>query len=129
MTPFVAMAQALRGRGFSAPAIFAGDREAGLLIIEDLGDELVVESDPSAPIEARYEAATDLLAELHSEPATGDCRWSPASDYRLPLYDIDAFLIEAELLLDWYLPKLEVRISDAKRESYRALWRDALLPA
>ena len=37
-------------------------------------------------------------------------------------------LIEAELLLDWYLPKLEIRISDAKRETHRALWRDALLP-
>jgi signal transduction histidine kinase len=54
--------QALRARGFSAPAIFASDREAGLLVIEDLGDELVVQDDPSAPIEARYEAATDLLA-------------------------------------------------------------------
>jgi len=52
----------------------------------------------------------------------------PGTDYRLPLYDLDAYLIEAELLLDWYLPKLEIRISDAKRENYRALWRDALLP-
>jgi tRNA threonylcarbamoyl adenosine modification protein YjeE len=41
VTPFIAMALALRGRGFSAPAIFAADREAGLLLIEDLGDELV----------------------------------------------------------------------------------------
>ena len=128
VTPFIAMTQALRGRGFSAPAIFAGDREAGLLIIEDLGDELVVESDQSAPIEARYEAATDLLAELHSEPAPPVIPVEPGTDYRLPPYDMDAYLIETELLLDWYLPKLEIRISDAKREKYRALWRDALLP-
>ena len=98
------------------------------MIIEDLGDELVVESDQSAPIEARYEAATDLLAELHSEPASPVIPVEPGTDYRLPLYDIDAYLIEAELLLDWYLPKLEIRISEAKRENYRALWREALLP-
>src|SRR5689334_1340405 len=32
VTPFVAMTQGLRGLGYSAPAIFAGDREAGLLM-------------------------------------------------------------------------------------------------
>jgi aminoglycoside/choline kinase family phosphotransferase len=49
-------------------------------------------------------------------------------EYRMPRYDMDALLIEAELLLDWYLPKLEVRVTDAKRNAYRILWRDALLP-
>ena len=128
VTPFVAMAQALRGQGFSAPAIFAADREAGLLVIEDLGDELVVEGDSAAPIEARYEVATDLLAELHREQLPSVVPVQPGVDYRIPPYDIEAFLIEVELLLDWYLPKLETRITDAKRGSYRALWREALLP-
>jgi hypothetical protein len=128
VTPFVAMAQALRGRGFSAPAIFAADREAGLLIIEDLGDELVVDGDPPAPIEARYEVATDLLAELHRDQLDHVVPVEPGIEYRIPRYDMDAFLIEVELLLDWYLPKLEARITDAKRETYRTLWRDALLP-
>ncbi|MGZ5841055.1 MAG: aminoglycoside phosphotransferase family protein, partial [Xanthobacteraceae bacterium] len=128
VTPFVAMAQALRGQGFSAPAIFAADREAGLLVIEDLGDKLVVEGDPAAPIEARYEVATDLLAEFHREQLPSVVPVQPGVDYRIPPYDMEAFLIEVELLLDWYLPKLETRITDAKRESYRALWREALLP-
>jgi tRNA threonylcarbamoyl adenosine modification protein YjeE len=128
VTPFVAMALALRGRGFSAPAIFAADRETGLLIIEDLGDELVVGGDPPAPIDARYEAATDLLAELHQDALPDVLPVEPGVSYRLPRYDMDAFLIEVELLLDWYLPKLEARVSDAKRDSYRTLWRDALLP-
>jgi N-acetylmuramate 1-kinase len=126
VTPFVAMTNALRGRGFSAPAIFAADREAGLLIIEDLGDELVVDGDK--PIEARYEVATDLLAELHRDQLDNVLAVGPGVEYRIPHYDMDAFLIEVELLLDWYLPMIEVRIGDAKRESYRKLWRDALLP-
>ncbi|MFZ0066904.1 MAG: tRNA (adenosine(37)-N6)-threonylcarbamoyltransferase complex ATPase subunit type 1 TsaE [Pseudolabrys sp.] len=128
VTPFVAMALALRGRGFSAPAIFAADRESGLLLIEDLGDELVVGGDPPAPIESRYEMATDLLAELHQEQLPEVLPVEPGVSYRLPRYDMDAFLIEVELLVDWYLPKLETRVSDAKRDTYRTLWRDALLP-
>jgi len=128
VTPFVAVARALRDHGVSAPAIFAADREAGLLVIEDLGDELVVAGDPPAPIESRYEAATDLLAELHQETLHDVIPVEPGVDHRLPRYDLDAFLIEVELLLDWYLPKLEARLSEAKRENYRALWRDALLP-
>ena len=128
VTPFIAMAQALRGQGFSAPAIFAAEREAGLLVIEDLGDELVVEGDPPVPIEARYEMAADLLAKLHREQLPSVVPVQPGVDYRIPPYDMEAFLIEVELLLDWYLPKLETRITDAKREAYRALWREALLP-
>jgi hypothetical protein len=128
VTPFVAVARALRDRGVSAPAIFAADREAGLLVIEDLGDELVVSGDPPAPIESRYEAATDLLAELHQETLHDVIPVEPGVDHRLPRYDIDAFLIEVELLLDWYMPKLEARLSETKRETYRALWRNALLP-
>jgi tRNA threonylcarbamoyl adenosine modification protein YjeE len=126
VTPFVAMALALRERGFSAPAILAADREAGLLVIEDLGAELVVAG--TAPIEARYEAAVDLLAALHREPVTDLLLVEPGVGYALPRYDMDALLIEVELLLDWYLPKLNARISDAKRDSYLALWREALLP-
>jgi tRNA threonylcarbamoyl adenosine modification protein YjeE len=128
VTPFVAMTQGLRGLGFSAPAIFAGDRETGLLVIEDLGDELVVDGEPPTPIELRYEVATDLLAELHRNHLNDVVSVEPGVEYRIPRYDMDAFLIEAELLLDWYLPKLEARINDAKRESFRTLWRDALLP-
>src|SRR6478672_11329884 len=37
--PFVAMANGLRQRGFSAPQIYEADLDQGLLIVEDLGDE------------------------------------------------------------------------------------------
>src|SRR5471032_304952 len=126
VTPFIAMALALRERGFSAPAIMAADREQGLLVIEDLGPELVVAD--GAPIEPRYEVAADLLAQLHREPTHDLLPVEPGVGYELPSYDMDALLIEVELLLDWYLPKLNARISDAKRDTYLSLWRDALLP-
>ena len=50
VTPFIAMALALRARGLSAPAIFAADRATGLIVLEDLGNELVVAGEPPAPI-------------------------------------------------------------------------------
>jgi len=128
VTPFVALALGLRARGFSAPAIFAADRAAGFLVIEDLGDDLVVEGDPPKPIEARYAVAAELLAELHRETLPETLPVEAGVEYRLPRYDMEALLIEVELLLDWYLPKLQAKISDSKRDLYLALWRDALIP-
>ena len=128
VTPFVAMAQALRAQGLSAPAIFAADRDAGLLVIEDLGSELVVDGDPPAPIEPRYEVAADLLAALHRAPLPGVLPVEPGVDYTLPHYDLEAFLIEAELLVDWYLPRLDIKLVPAKRDAYVEFWRDALAP-
>jgi len=129
VTPFVAMARGLSERGFSAPAIFAADREAGLLVLEDLGNELVVDGEPPKPIEARYEVAADLLAALHREPLPDVLPVEPGVEYRLPRYDMAALLIEVELLPDWYLPKMKAEISDATRDEYLALWREALQPA
>src|SRR5471030_2982366 len=128
VTPFVAMAQALRARGLSAPGIFAADRAAGLLVIEDLGNELVVAGDPPAPIEPRYEVAADLLAALHRAPLPDVLPVEPGVDYRLPRYDLEALLIEAELLVDWYLPRLDAKPAPAMRDAYVTLWRDALAP-
>ncbi|WP_103172007.1 tRNA (adenosine(37)-N6)-threonylcarbamoyltransferase complex ATPase subunit type 1 TsaE [Paracoccus sp. SY] len=71
--PFVAMTEWLRGHGLGAPAILAQDQAAGLLLVEDLGDDLVarvLERDPAmAP--AIYDRITDLLVDLHHHPVPG----------------------------------------------------------
>jgi len=128
VTPFIAMAQGLRERGFSAPAILAADRDAGLLVIEDLGNKMVVAGDPPAPIEGHYEVAVDLLATMHRQPLPDTLPIEPGLAYKLPRYDMGALLIEVELLLDWYLPKLGVALADSRRDRYLAAWRDALQP-
>jgi len=129
VVPFVAMANGLRQCGFSAPEVYQADLEQGFLIIEDLGDERVVDGDPPAPIEKRYETAVDLLLALHERQLPDMLPVAPQLDYRIPPYDINAFLIEAELLLDWFLPRLDVTIADSERGSFRALWRELLQPA
>jgi N-acetylmuramate 1-kinase len=128
VTPFIALALGLRARGLSAPAIFAADRAAGLLVIEDLGDDRLVGGQPPAPIEERYAAVIDLLAALHRERLPPVLPVTPGVDYELPAYDMEALLIETELLLDWFLPKLAAKVSDAKRDLYLSRWRDALIP-
>ncbi len=126
VTPFIAIARGLRERGLSAPAVLHADRDAGMLILEDLGNAPVVGGDPPAPIEERYEAAVDVLAKLHGEALPDMLPVAPGLDYRLPRYDMDALLIEVELLTDWYLPLLGGNIMPAAREGYLALWRSAL---
>ena len=128
VTPFVAMAQALGTQGLSVPKIFAADRRAGLLILEDLGSELVVAGEPSAPVEARYETAVDLLAALHGARLPEILPVETGADYQLPRYDMEALLIEAELLIDWFLPMQKAAPSSTERANYVSLWRTALDP-
>ncbi len=52
-----------------------------------------------------------------------------AAPYTLPRFDLDAFLIEAELLLDWYVPHRGLAADEASRAEFRKLWQDALQPA
>jgi N-acetylmuramate 1-kinase len=125
--PFAALDRGLRERGFSAPEIFAADHENGLLILEDLGNDVFVTGDPPAPIETRYAAAIDLLVALHSFDLPDKLPVAPRIEHHLPVYDIDAFLAEAELLFDWYLPHRGVSLRDAaSRETFLTLWRYAL---
>ena len=124
--PFVGMANGLHQRGFSAPQIYEAELADGLLIIEDLGAEPVVTGDPPAPIEERYEAAVDVLIALHSQELPNAIPVAPHVVHTLPPYDLDAYLIESELLLDWYMPRLGVAVTDEVRADYVALWTRAL---
>src|SRR6056297_523633 len=93
--PFVSIAGYLTSVGFSAPRILAQDHGAGLLLLEDLGDDLfasVIPADPSLE-NTLYSCATDLLADLHSHHLP-----SGLQPYAPPLM---AEL--AALAFDWYL--------------------------
>ena len=129
IVPYVALAAGLRAQGFSAPAIMHADLDHGLLVMEDLGVDRVVTGDPPAPIAARYAAAVDLLAALHGRSLPETLSVAPHLDYRLPRYELATFLIEAELLIDWYLTKAGGKESDAMRKEFVALWSEALKPA
>jgi N-acetylmuramate 1-kinase len=124
--PFVAIAGGLRERGFSAPAIHHADLDAGFLITEDFGSVGFIEGDPPAPIAERYEAATDMLAALHREILPEILPLAPQTSYAIPVFDTDALLVEAGLILEWYLPDRGVEPSDDLRAEFVTMWRDLL---
>jgi aminoglycoside/choline kinase family phosphotransferase len=120
--PFLAMARLLQGLGFSAPAILAEDAAAGLLLLEDFGDDtytrVLARGDAEAPL---YALAVDLLIALHR-------RFDAAAPAVVPLYDDQRLLAEAALLVDWYLPAMMGSpVEPALRQEYLDLWR-GLLP-
>jgi tRNA threonylcarbamoyl adenosine modification protein YjeE len=127
--PFVAMADGLRALGFSAPEIYAADLDHGFLLLEDFGADPFVAGSPPAPIAARYGEAADLLAALHALQVDAQLPLPDGTTYALPGYDKGAFLIEAELLLDWYIPHRGLAVDEREREAFRKLWLAALKPA
>ncbi len=126
---FVAIANGLRERGFSAPRIYASELDSGFLLQEDLGTESVIANEPRAPIAERYERATDVLVALHDLDLPAVLPVAPYLEYHIPPYDLDAYLIETELLLDWYLPYRGAAANAESRALFLSLWREALRPA
>ena len=122
IVPYIAVARLLRRLGFSAPEVFAEDRAAGFLLIEDFGDDTytrLLERGAYEP--ALYTLAVDTLVELQRAV---EARGNPD----LPSYDAERFLAEAALLVDWYAPAaLGEPFTEARRAEYLDLWR-TLLP-
>jgi N-acetylmuramate 1-kinase len=123
---FVAVANFLRSRGLSAPSVYADDAAQGFVLMEDLGNELYVDTLANGGDEhLLYAAAADVLAKLHAEPA-------PAAlprDKTLHVYDETALLAEIDLLTDWFFPvALRRKAAQKELEEYRALWRKVLVP-
>lgn len=117
--PFVRIARHLASLGLAAPEILAADEVAGLLLLEDLGDDLYtrVLRDGGGDEAGLYGIAADVLAALHDAEG-GDA----------PPYDEARLLAEVDLLVEWYLPLRTGHPTPPDvAESWRAAWR-AVLP-
>jgi hypothetical protein len=131
VTPFVAVAGALRKRGLSAPAIYAFDLDQGFLIIEDLGDRVFgSEVERGRPLAELWGPAVDVLAVLALKGPPDLLPIQGHAAYRLPSFDADAMLTEASLLIDWLWPALHGRETPpALAEEFAAVWRPLLAHA
>ena len=118
---YIAVADSLRRLGLSAPEIHAADHDAGLLLIEDFGDDTFTRAlAEGADERALYTLAIDTLIVL--QRAVAD-----AGLPDLPEYDETRLLTEASLLVDWYVPAACGRkLPQALRAEYLDLWRGAL---
>ena len=117
---YARIARHLLGLGFSAPEILAEDLAHGLLVIEDFGDETyTIRLNAGGDEIALYETAIDLLIALHRHPI--------AASIDLGSYDEGAFLKEAALLVDWYLPATQdTAPGGGAHKAYLTLWRQLL---
>ena len=94
--PFVRIAAHLRGIGLQVPAILAADEALGLVLEEDLGDDLVsVLLDRGDPPGVLLDAAVDALVIMHRAPPPDG----------LPMWDGAAMASTAmATLFDWWWP-------------------------
>ena len=108
--PFLSVGSWLVERGFGAPRIIAADLARGLVLLEDFGDARMREAADAEPGRTRslYEAAVDVLVDLHKHPA------GP-----LEAYDRAVLHREAALLTEWYCPALGLHVDE---DGYRAAW-------
>lgn len=124
--PFVAIADALRERGFATPEIYKVDYEQGILLIEDLGTEGVLDNH-GRPIAERYRQSVACLAHLHSMQIPQDILVSATHTHHIPDFDRTAMKMEVQLVLDWHIAwKRGTPATDTERADYLAIW-DALI--
>jgi tRNA threonylcarbamoyl adenosine modification protein YjeE len=122
--PFVAVARALTQRGLAAPHIEALDMDAGLLLLEDLGDQTFGRALEAGYAQAElWRTAVDALVSLRRSGPPGPLALPTGEVHALPHYDRQALSIETELLLDWYWPALNGAPAPATAwTEFRALW-------
>jgi aminoglycoside/choline kinase family phosphotransferase len=83
--------------------------------------------DDQGPIPERYFESAAVLAHLHSQHLPDTLPVDNAGSYVIPPYDLDALLIEIELLLDWYVPHTRTVVASGARATFINLWRQALV--
>jgi N-acetylmuramate 1-kinase len=120
--PFLAVDSLLRRHGLSAPEVLASEVPAGLVLLEDLGDDtygrILAQGGDEA---ALYQLAVDALIHLHRSFRTEGASLSRFDDARA--------LREVELFLDWLWPAMAGGpAGDDLRASYREAW-EAVLPS
>jgi hypothetical protein len=125
---FVAVDRYLLARGLSAPRIHAYDLVRGFLLLEDLGDRLyggLVRS--RCDLTQPYEAAIAALCRIQDSPPPSELAAGDTAVHRFARYDLEAMLIEVELLTDWAWPAWHGgSCPEDMRASYRCLWSDLL---
>ena len=95
---------------------------AGLLVIENLGNEGVIDAE-RRPIAERYEAAARLLADLHRHTLPAILPVAEGRDHAIPEYDRQAMAIEAELILEWYAPHIAgVTLPAVTQAEFARIW-------
>ena len=123
----IAINAVLCERGYSAPKTEAYDLTQGFAVLEDLGRHVYggmmrEGRDMAEPMSAAVAVLADMAGRdwPHEVPLDGQT-------YRVPPYDVEAQLIEVDLLPSWFWPHLNgAPIPAAALAEFEALWMELL---
>ncbi len=106
--PFLAIARHWHQQGIGAPAIEAENLPQGFLLLEDLGDQLMLQALTINNADTLYRQALDELARI--------AQLSDPADHPLPPYNEALLDREMALFPDWLLEKhLELQLDNQER--------------
>ena len=121
--PFMAIGSHLGKTGFSAPRVIDNDLAQGFLLLEDLGNDTFTKLlNDGANVNQLYEAAVDVLIDLHSNKPPSEITLDGDLVYCVPPYDDDALMTEVCLLAEWYLPACDINPTTDALADYRHRW-------
>lgn len=97
LNPFLGIAYALADAGFRVPKIYASDVADGFLLLEDFGDELLLNHLTASNVTDDYAQAMQIILDLQQA--------QHLKKLRLKDFDTDFICQEFSLFVDWYLKK------------------------
>lgn len=122
VSAFVGVGAILEESGLSVPKLYAENLNEGLLLLEDLGSQTIID-DKRKPVEDRYIKSVEMLAHFHNDTFEKSSVLSNGKTYTVPNYSREAMLIETELLLDWYAPRMKGKaLSKAEKNEFLTIW-------
>lgn len=114
--PFIRVSGYLQDHGLSAPHIIASDRDNGLMLLEDLGDDLFARILGKTPEKEQelYRAAASVLIALYRHD-NHSCN--------LPVFDRQRMMAQIALLTEWFIPLVSGSKAQRSLEKhYSAIW-------
>lgn len=126
---FICIANELSTRGFASPKILACAPQDGLVLLEDLGEQLFAKVLVKAPeLEEKYYQATVKTLSALARSTFGQNFTYQEHQWPVLDYDMAALLTEAELLVQWYLPFKGVQIDPQTQDQLQQAWAKVLTP-
>jgi N-acetylmuramate 1-kinase len=123
----IAVNQVLVNRGYSAPCAEAFDLHSGFAVMEDLGRRvfgrmMIAGEDMREPMSEAVAVLADMARQDWPEKVPLD-----GETYQVPPYDIEAQMIEVDLLASWFWPHVTgTETSGTARAEFESLWRELL---
>ncbi len=113
---------------YSVPRIYAADIKHGLALIESLGDKVFSRmmargEDMGEPMKA----AVDVLADMAAREWPSKVPVRGGTEHHIAPYDLDAMLIEVDLLPSWFWPlQKKSAPGDEVKAEFSAIWQTLL---